>query len=341
MLAMQICENSQISPVEMPLPDLPEGGALVDLAGCGLCGSDLDKVINRKALPGTVLGHEVVGTIRTLHPDHGSAFNVGDRIVTAHHVPCKTCHFCQNGNESMCRQFKVTNLIPGGFSQVIGLSRGHLKHTVFKVPDSISNVTASCVEPLACILKALRRGGVIPEGSVSIIGLGFIGLLAGLAYQQVGMHTIGFEPIAERLDFALSHRMVNQAYHPTSQWQEAYTNIQENTPADGVDIVFMTAITPETCQQALACVRDGGTIILFANGQPAASFPVSELYFREINLVSSYSPSLEDLQKAAHLIFNQKLDVSPLYTHQFRLEQLPEALKLYQIGKTLKVFVTI
>ena len=75
---------------------------------------------------GTVLGHEIVAKIVDI--DSETNFKQGDVIITSHHIPCGKCEYCKNGNVSMCRHFKETNIRPGGFSELVFVSEEHLKN---------------------------------------------------------------------------------------------------------------------------------------------------------------------------------------------------------------------
>jgi L-iditol 2-dehydrogenase len=92
MRAAVIDSQKSIALKDINTPELPEGGALVRVIGCGLCGSDLDKLLHRPVSPGTVLGHEVVGEIYQLSQAAGKAhphLTEGQRVSVAHHVPCQ------------------------------------------------------------------------------------------------------------------------------------------------------------------------------------------------------------------------------------------------------------
>ena len=317
---------------------LPHKGAIIQMTACGLCGSDLDKIINQKAKPGMVLGHEVTGIIHDLCPEYDGVFQIGDRIVTSHHVPCLHCHYCQSGCESMCRTFKSTNLKPGGFSEYFSMTEGHLNHTAFKIPDTITDAEASCIEPLSCVVKAIRKSHQLtpdvaqqPERSATVIGLGFIGLMATQVYTQQGYQVTGYELNPERQQLALE--------------QGFCTNV--NTPPEtlkhSMDTVFLSALSPQTLEIALTLVRDAGTLILFSSSLNSKSKPILDpdiLYFREISVIPSYSPNLEDLRNAAELIFNQQINVQSLCTHTKPLDSFDEALTLYQSGEAIKVVIT-
>ncbi|MBY0404606.1 MAG: alcohol dehydrogenase catalytic domain-containing protein [Cyanobacteria bacterium] len=228
MLAAQIESNYTFGLTDIPEPSLLPGGAILKMTGCGLCGSDLDKLINHKSLPGSILGHEVTGILLEIDSQlmEGTeklhTFQPGDRVVTSHHVPCQHCHYCLNNSPSMCREFKSTHLSPGGFAQKIGLSLGHLNHTCFKIPPHITDAEASCVEPLGCVLRAVDKSSPFTFGSVAVVGLGFIGMLAAQAYRNKGFQVYGVDILENRLILAQEHQFVNKAFHPLrdSVWAE-------------------------------------------------------------------------------------------------------------------------
>lgn len=339
MKAAVIQDNYTLACDSLSTPSLPDGGALVKLLGCGLCGSDLDKIVNQKAPSGSILGHEVTGIIQEIHPDYDGLLKAGDRITTSHHTPCGTCHYCLNNSQSMCRTFKQSNLKPGGFSEIIALTNAHLNNTVFKVPSNISDASASAVEPLACVLRAVERGGAFTNGTVAIIGLGFIGQMAAQVYQNRGDTVIGCDIDLDRLATASKEQFVSHAFN--SKDTDAETMLSTSELNEGVDLVFLSVVNPNTLELAKQLIRDGGNIVLFTSSQtPNTTIDPNDLYFREINLITSYSPSLTNLSDAAGMIFSGSVNVEPLTTHTLPLEKIQDAIELYKSGQAIKVFIT-
>src|SRR5919199_3369688 len=119
--------------VEQPPP--AGAGLLVRVLGCGLCGSDVEKIGHAAA--GTVLGHEVAGELEN-----------GDRVTVMHHVPCGTCERCRAGHQSTCGEFRATRIHPGGFAELLRAT-----HCV-PLPESVGDLDGVWVEPLACIVRA-------------------------------------------------------------------------------------------------------------------------------------------------------------------------------------------
>lgn len=339
MQAATVQPDYQLALSELPLPAIPDEGALIRVLGCGLCGSDLDKVVNSKAQPGSVLGHEIVGIIEALAPNAPTDWSVGDRLVSAHHVPCGTCHYCLSDSESMCRQFKSTNFSPGGFAQYLSLTRQHLEKTAFKVPNGITDAEASCVEPLACVLRGLRRGRQQNQKSVAVVGLGFIGLMAAQVYQNQGSTVYGIDLAESRLKLAEAECFVKKAFHPIQQADDIKEILTADTPTGQVDTVFLSVVNNNTLDLALDLVRDGGNLIIFTSGPAKTSLDPSRLYFREINLITTYSPALLDLKNAADMVFNRKIRLQPLLSHELPLRDIQQGVDLYQQAQALKVFI--
>ena len=140
------------------LADLPEPtapGLLVHVRGCGLCGSDVEKL--GRAAAGTVLGHEIAGELED-----------GTRVTVLHRVPCGECERCAAGHESTCETFAEVRIAPGGFAE-----RLRATHCI-PLPDSIPEHDGIWVEPLACVLRAAE---LVPRGRVLVVGCGAVGRL--------------------------------------------------------------------------------------------------------------------------------------------------------------------
>lgn len=323
-------------------PEIPPSGALIRVTGCGICGSDLDKWLHRDIPEGTVLGHEVVGVIDTLSSEAEPRFPhlyPGKRVAVAHHVPCQTCHYCRHGSPSMCKAFKQSNIFPGGFAEFIAVSADHLKNTVIPLPDDVSVKAASCIEPLACCLRAVDR---IPEdtgNTAVVLGLGFIGLLTAQYLQLKGYTTLGLDIQPERAAFARKHLMLGEA---TDNAHALTTTLMHHTEGRGADVVFLSVVNPGSLSMAMQLVRDGGTLVLFTSygpGEPILN--QNELYFRELSVITSYSPSLSHLHQAARLIFDKRIAVDSMITHCYSLHDLPKAMDAYRRGEALKVLITL
>ena len=135
--------DGRVAPGDWPRPRVGPGELLLRVRGCGLCGSDIAKIVAPETRGPAVFGHEVVGDVGEAG-DGVQGFAVGDRVVAAHHVPCGECHYCRRDSPSMCRVFKASNLDPGGFAEYVhtetpirkGIVREDIAHDAWQVAAS-------------------------------------------------------------------------------------------------------------------------------------------------------------------------------------------------------------
>lgn len=300
-------------------------GALVKVLGCGLCGSDIVKLRQHLVKDGTVLGHEIVAQIVDI--DSETSFKNGDVIVTSHHIPCGKCEYCKNGNVSMCRHFKETNIKPGGFSELVFVSDEHLKNVAYLKPDNLANDEAAFYEPLGCCIRAVKRAQLNKNSTALVIGLGSIGILMAQALKAFGMNVIGCDLISSRVELLKSLGI------------EAF-NVSEMCESIKADGVFMTSGSDKAIPTALKYVRDGGKILVFSSTAQNFGYANNEIYYRELTVLGSYSPSPADLKDSLELLKNKDVKVKGLST-VYPLESLQKAINDTLDNKILKAYIKI
>lgn len=318
---------------EWPRPRAGAGELLLRLRGCGLCGSDIAKIVSPAVTGPAVFGHEVVGDV--VEVGEGVAgFGTGDRVVAAHHVPCFACHYCRRGSPSMCQAFRASNLDPGGFAEYVRVPAPNVAHAAFRIPADVDDEAASFVEPLACCLRALRRSPATSGDTAVVVGLGSIGGLFVRLLRRAGARVVGVDPLEARRRLAA----------------EAGADAVEDGPGPaaralsegrGADLVVVTGGGPDVLGWVPDLVRDGGAVHVFAGG-PGAVLPVAldTLYRRELTLLATYSSSPTDLTEAFRLITAGEVPVAGLVTHRLPLARLAEGVDLMRRREALKVYVT-
>ena len=194
------------------------------------------------------------------------------------------------------------------------------------------------MEPLACVLRAVRRTPLSQsKGSTAVIGLGFIGLLTAQVLKCQKQAVLGIDLNPQRLGLARTMEWVDLAVHPIEQEHEWQTWLDEQA-TQAVDAVFLTVVNPSTLDLAFRLLRNGGTLTVMAGNPKGASVDPNTLYYREINVVTSYSPALEDLRQAKDDLFQRVISVNPLITHPLPIEDFNEGLALYTNTEAIKVF---
>jgi len=327
--------GGRLAAEEWPRPSIGDGELLLRLKGCGLCGSDIAKIVDPATKVPAVFGHEVVGEVAAVGRGV-SSYALGDRVVAAHHVPCGDCHYCRRGSDSMCAAFKASNLDPGGFAEYVRVPAPNVRHATFRVPPHVSDEAASFVEPLACCLRAVRRARVQPGDTAVVVGLGSIGCLFVQLLKRAGAAVVGADALAERAVFA---RGLGAAAAGTL---EAAAEAQREISAGrGADHVVLPGGGAAVLPWAAAISRDGGAVHYFAGGAgDTLPLPLETLYHRELTITATYSSSPADLSEAFRLIASGAIEVDRLITHRVPLDRLASGVDLMRRREALKVYVT-
>lgn len=310
-------------------------GAIVKVLGCGLCGSDIVKFREKLSKNGTVLGHEIVSEIVEINSS--TDFKKGDKIVTSHHIPCGECIYCKNGNVSMCKHFKKTNIFPGGFSELVYLTEEHLQNVAHLLPENLDEIEGSFYEPLGCCVRAVRRANLTEGSKVLVIGLGSIGILMAQALRAFGMNVVGCDLIDERVNLlkSIGIKAVN-----SSDTEKIEQYISEFTDGFGVDSVFMTSGSDKAIDTALKLIRSGGTILVFASTPKNFGYANNEIYYRELTVLGSYSPAPEDLKISLELLKSRKVKVKGIST-VYDFDDINQAFRDTVANKILKAYIKI
>lgn len=332
-----VLERNKFVIKDIPKPILDEygEGAIVKVIGCGLCGSDIVKMKTGMVRNGAVLGHEVVGEIVEINSK--TNFEIGDKVALGHHVPCFNCQYCWNGNYSMCKHFKETNIFPGGFAEYIFVSEEHLNNTVFHVNLNLSNIEASFLEPLACCIRAVKRARIKDNNKSLILGLGSIGILMGEAVKAFGNPVYGCDLLYERV--CLSEKFGFEKSFLLNEEDEVIKEMKKHAP-NGFDTIFLTAGASLSLDFATKVIRDGGTIVVFSSIKTDNGFHNNDIYYKELTILGSYSPSPMDLDDSMRLIEEGRVKVAGLSTI-YKIENLNEALDDTLSNKIMKAYIQI
>jgi len=341
--------------VDVPRPG--PGEMLVRIRACGICGSDLMEWYVEQKAP-FVFGHEPAGDVVAVGPGV-TGFQPGDRVVLHHHAPCMECDVCRRGDFVHCPVWRKQALLPGGMAEYAVVAKQSVRHDTHLLPAHVSYEAGTLVEPLACVVKALNRAGFAPGMRVLVIGLGFTGQLFGfLARRRGAAFVAGSDTAPARLDLARKH-WADEVYDvgrplpdetsspdtaaPTRETTSASAT-RSPVPDHSFDLVVVTPGSPAAMLTGVSAVRNGGALLLFAPTAPgeAVPFPVHELFFREVNIVTSYSAGPDDMKAALQHVHAGDVPADVLISHRFRLEHVAEAYKAAQdVHKALKVVVTM
>jgi L-iditol 2-dehydrogenase len=368
---------------ERPVPDLQPGDVLVQTGASGICSGDLVGWYVRRKAP-FVFGHEPVGTVVALGPplesaraqsgedkratllgsepvadgdsrpqklDESKPLVIGDRIFAHHHAPCLKCAFCARHEFVQCRGWRESALDPGAMADYFRLPHANLVDAL-RLPDTLAFADASLLEPLACVVKALRRAVAVTPEELSF-GLDAPRLLREEAFRDRNLYVIGLGPMG-LLDVAVGRHLGARVFASdlredrrergralgaqTFEPQQALVALRA-LDARGADIVICGPGTPAALQHALDAVAPGGTVVLFSPLESGAPFPLDagDLYFRDLRLIGSYSCGPDDTREALRLLVAGVVRATDLGAELVRLEDLPGAYARMARAEILKV----
>jgi L-iditol 2-dehydrogenase len=315
---------------EVPNPDSPaRGEAVIRVRAAGICGSDLDRVMNTGTYRFPCIpGHEFCGEIHELG-EGATAFQKGDRVVVAPILPCYRCESCQKGDFGLCDCYDyLGSRSDGGFAQFVKAPLNNL----VKMPDNISFIEGAAVEPASVSLHGLKRAGVRAGDCVIVIGCGAIGLFAIQFARILGAGSI----VAADVDGIKLEQAV-------SAGATSVINGLETDPAGALsaitggrmaDVSIETAGTSATQEQAIRTTRKGGRVLYLGTAHRDVTFP-SETFERivrgEITVTGSWNsfsapfPGSEWRAVLGYLS-DGRLKIKPYVTHAFPLEKAPETI---------------
>ncbi|HSJ06315.1 MAG TPA: alcohol dehydrogenase catalytic domain-containing protein [Longimicrobiales bacterium] len=317
----------------MPTPG--PGEILMRVTACGLCGSDaLDWYVARKAP--VVLGHEPVGRVVAVGPGV-TTLQPGQRVFAHHHAPCMACPECERRLWSNCATWRASALDPGGFAEYARVPAASVAHDVLVLPDDVSDEAATFVEPAACCLRALDKARPRPGDAVLVMGLGPMGLLlAQLAGLRDGVAVFGTDLRPDRRAGARA-----MGLDVLNGRRGLAGEIRARTGGRGADVVIVTPGTATAVRAGLEAAAPGARVVCFTPLDPADPLALDQaaLYFREIELLQSYSCGPDETRAALDIIHARQIALDSLVSHRVGLEGVADALRRAHSAEGLKTIV--
>ncbi|MDR7422872.1 MAG: alcohol dehydrogenase catalytic domain-containing protein [Armatimonadota bacterium] len=322
---------------EVPLPAPAAGEVVLRVTACGLCPGEVMDWYQRRKAP-VPLGHETVGVVTDA--GEGAPYAPGTRLFVHHHAPCLACRACRRGDHVHCAAWAARRLIPGGLATYALAQAAAVAADALVVPDAVSDEAATFIEPLACVVKALRRARLRPGDRVLVVGCGVMGLLhlMALRARPEPALLLGADRVPSRI--AVAARLADRALDVSSV--PLADAVREATGGDGADVVIVGPGSLEALEAALAALAPGGTLLMFTPTPPQVRWPLvaHDLFFREIAVVPSYSAGPDDTREALRLIA-AGLPVTSLVTHRLPLREAAAGYAVVRAAADgLKVIVT-
>jgi L-iditol 2-dehydrogenase len=319
----------------VPVPKIGAGELLVRVATCGICGTDLKKIHTGSHSAPRIFGHEMSGTI-VAAGEGVTSYQVGERVVVHHHVPCGQCYYCRKQTPTQCPLYKKVGVTAGfepsggGFAEYIRVMDWIVEgRGVVRIPDGVPFEQAAFVEPLNTVLKGVKLLNLASDDTVLVIGQGPIGLMHAALAQRTGARVLTSDLYPERHAIASRFGLTNPINAGT---ENVVQRVFEQTDGRGADAVVLAVGGNALIKTAMDAVRPGGRVMLFAQTQHGeTTIDPGAVCMDEKTLMGSYSSSFEILDEVTALAFDgyrNKFDLTQLISHRFPLEQAVEAIEI-------------
>lgn len=314
---------------------------VVKIEYCGICGSDMHFFQNgaigtRKAPPDFILGHESAGTVIEVGKDV-TTLKVGDRVALEPGVPCGKCQYCKSGKYNLCPD---VHFLAAAKPPTNGALRNYFAYPAewcFKLPDNVSTMEGTMLEPLSVGMHAAGRGGAELGKTALIIGVGTIGYMTMLACKAMGVSKIIVSDALEnRLALALQH---GADYAINVKNEDAVEKVMEYTDGEGCDIVFETAGSPVTLASTWKYVKTAGVIVNVGNASGEIPFVFGELARKEVDIRSVWRYR-NIYPIAIEAVRTGKIDLKHIEPAMFPFEKSQEAFE-YAFEHRSEVLKTI
>ena len=329
--------NNDVRLEELPVPRIGPGELLLRTRSSGICGSDLMEWYRIKKAP-LVLGHEITAEVVEIGAG-AEGFKPGDRVFSTHHVPCGQCRYCLAGHQSVCDLLRTTHFEPGGFAEYIRVPKINVELGTLRIPDSVTYDEGSFIEPLACVVRAQRFAKLTANQSVMVLGSGISGLLHIQLAKARGAARIVATDISEYRLNAANRFGADVLLRGSDDVPARLLEVNDGRLADLV--IVCTAAMP-AIQQAVKSIDRGGTILFFAPTAAGVDVPIPlfDFWRDEINVVTSYAGSGDDLKEALELIRDRKVRVADMVTHRLPLAETEQGFRLTASGQdSIKVII--
>lgn len=335
-------KDGKINIRDVKKPSLPIGGAIAKILTASICGTDLRtyRFGSSKLDAPRVIGHEACYLIEEI--DSGvKGFAVGDRVVIAPAIGCGICKSCKRGHTNMCDDLKTIGFqYDGTFAEYCAIpSQAFVMQNVIKVSDSVSDVQACVVEPIACAINGQSFLNIGRGDNVLIYGAGFLGCIhAELALIKGADKVILAEISKSRRNQA--EKDVKDIFVLDSGEDKFVEKIKEIAGDDGIDVIITACPAGSTHKQALELIYKNGRISLFGGlaGDGIGYLDSNLIHYKEVGVFGVHAATPGQNEQALELIENATLQVDK-YITIYKIEDIMEAFENLKNEEAVKAII--
>jgi alcohol dehydrogenase len=321
---------------EIPRPTARPGEAVIRITLTTICGTDVHIVRGEYPVkPGLVIGHEPVGVVEEIG-DGLTGYEIGDRVLVGAITPCGQCAACLSAHWAQCGHgsgyealggWRFGNTINGAQAEYLLVP--HAQANLAKIPDELTDEQVVLLADIASTGFSGAESGNIKIGdSVAVFALGPIGLCAAIGAKLMGAAlVIGVEGDPARIAFAKKMGVdVVLDYNNV----DVVTEIKKLT--GGVDVAIEALGTQGTFENSLRCLRSGGTLSSLGvySGKLQLPYDAFAAGIGDYRIVTTLCPGgKERMRRLMEMVRHDRVDLTPLLTHTFSLEEIKEAYALF------------
>lgn len=330
---------------DLPDPEPGERDVLVEVAACGICGSDVDSWRTGASVsPGQVMGHEIGGTVLRAPSDSG--VQAGDVVALRPLLACGECPQCLRGQIQVCEFSLGRGLgygLPGGFAERVLVPNGRAGSSLIVLPAGTDPRFGALVEPLAVSLRGVRQAAVTAGDVVIVFGLGQIGMGAALLAGLAGAATvIGVDPSPLRR--ATAHDLgVDVTVDPLME--DVTAAVREITGPGpyglgaAADCAIEAAGAPSSFASAIKSLRPSGTLSLIAHSKEPFTFKSGRVVEKELTIRGSFGYD-DEMSVVGDLVRDGVIPMEAFISHVMPLTSIREAFGIQSDAATsLKVLM--
>ncbi|RLC62687.1 MAG: hypothetical protein DRI80_05760 [Chloroflexota bacterium] len=327
---------------ELPIPKPGPGQALVKVRACALCTWEQRMYTGEEHYYPLAGGHEVSGVLVEVGPFTYLDAQVGDRVMASTLTRCGYCESCRRGLDNTCdnarKPFRETDVPgPAGLAEYVLLD----DYQVYKAGNGVSFEAIALTEPLACVVRSVRKARVERADNVVVIGAGVMGMFHLVLTKQIGARVIVSEINPERAAFAKkmgADAVIDPTQAPFAEQVKALTR------GRGADVIFCAMSVASAVEQAMEAVAKGGRVHVYASIHPRGtkiSIDPNLFHSKEIVLTGTMSQDKEDVLQAVRMISEGLIDLKPFISLVLPFERLEEGLQAALRPDTYRVIVTM
>ena len=325
---------------EIPTPVPNENEYLIQVKSNGICGSDFEGYMGKtgRRTPPMIMGHEFSGVVSKA--PKGGKFQEGQKVVIFPKPYCGVCEFCKKGMVNVCPEGICMGVldVDGSMCEYVTIEEKYL------LPfDGISFNEAAFTEPLAVAYRSVYKisDAELAEADYTlIIGAGTIGLMALALLKYRGAKNV---IVSDATDFRLGiAKELGADYLVNPRTQDFLAEITTITSGKMIDFSIEAVGIAPTAKNSLECLKIGGTAIWIGNAQKIIEVNMQNIVTKELKIKGNYVYDLDGFADSLRLLSERKINIKPLITHSYKLEDGVQAFKDLENnreGKMLKVML--